>query len=135
MDFHPFQVVFELRNPHSKFWKSVFEAKNHLAKGLLCGFGLKNSLFGDWHFKQYDIHASTELGEESMEYLKNAPFHPSTTQSVEFGKGGSSNFTIPRFGTVEGDDVVEKYEKEKRGIEKIYLGQDLVEVTLQRLAS
>jgi hypothetical protein len=133
MDFHPLQVVFELQNPNSEFWKRIFRIKNHVAKGLLCGFGLKNSLFGDWRFKQFHVNVSTELEKEVAQYLKSVALHVST-KPVEFGKGSPSNFTIPLFGTVEGDDVVEKYKKEKREIEKTYLGQDLVEVTLQRLA-
>ena len=134
MDFHPLQVVFELQNPNSKFWKNIFETKNHVAKGLLFGFGLKNSLFGDWRFKQFHKNLSTELDKEVAEYLKNASFNVST-ETVEFGKGSPSNFTIPLFGIIEGDDAVERYKKEKREIEKVYLGQDLVEVTLHRLAS
>ncbi len=134
MDFHPLQVVFELQNPNSEFWKRIFNSENHIAKGLLCGFGLKNSLFGDWYFRQFHVNASTELEKEVSQYLKNVSLHV-TTKPVKFGEGSPSNFTIPLFGAVEGDDVVEKYKKEKKEIEKIYLGQDFVEVTLQRLAS
>lgn len=132
MDFHPLEVVFELQNPSSEFWKRIFKFENHVAKGLLCGFGLKNSLFGDWSFKRFQGDSSTELSGKVAGYLKNTPFIPST-QPVEFGKGSPSNFTIPLFGTVEGDDLVENYEKEKKEIEKIYRGQDFVERTLQYL--
>ena len=133
MDFHPLQVVFELQNPHSEFWKRIFKVENHVAKGLLFGFGLKNALFGDWSFKQLHTNTSTELEKEVAQYLKNTPLHISTTP-VEVGESSPSNFTIPLFGVVQGDDVAEKYEKEKKEIEKIYLGQDMVEVTLQRLS-
>jgi hypothetical protein len=38
------------------------------------------------------------------------------------------------FRTIAGDDTAEKYIKEKVAIERIYRGQDVVEVTLRRLA-
>ncbi len=134
MQFHPLQVVFELQNPESIFWKKIFSLPNHLAKGLLFGFGLRNSIFGNWHFSYSNAKVSSELGEHIVEYLKGVPSAVSTN-SVKFGKGSPSNFTIPLFGTIPGDDMVDKYTKEKSKIEKIYRGQDLVEVTLQRLAS
>ena len=134
MEFHPLQVVFELKNPNSIFWKNVFSLPNHVAKGLLFGFGLRNSLFGDWDFKYSNAKSLSESEKGIVEYLRSAPFGVSTNP-VKFGEGSPSNFTIPLFGTVAEDEMVEKYTKEKAAIEKIYRGQDLVEITLQRLAS
>lgn len=183
MDFHPLQVVFELRNPDSIFWRKVLSMPNHLSKGLLFGFGLRNSIFGDWRFScrkakasidwgkdiveylkkaapvapansiklgegfiplfggghrddlaQKCARASSELGKDILDYLTNTPTSQSTSV-VKPGEGSPSNFTIPLFGAIDGDDTIQKYTKEKMEIEKIYRGQDLVEVTLQRLAS
>ena len=131
--FHPLPVVLELQNPDSAFWKSVFSLPNHLAKGLLFGFGLKNSLSGHLHYIPFRTRAPLTSGEQIGKYLKKV----SSTFSafpVKEGTGSPSNFTIPVFSVVEGDDMIEKYTKEKEEIEKIYHGQDLVEVTLQRLA-
>ena len=133
MDFHPLQVVFEAQNPDSLFWKNIFSMKNHLAKGLLFGFGLENSTFFHWS-PFYTQHAlASGYTEDALEYLESHRFEPSTTL-VESHTGSLSNFTIPLFGILEGDGTAEKYKKEKIAIEKIYRGQDIVEVTLQRLA-
>ena len=134
MGFHPLQIVFELQNPDSIFWKNVFSIPNHVAKGLLFGFGLRNSIYGDLRFTYSNTKTSSELKKHIVRHLKSASSAVSTNQ-VKIGEGSPSNFTIPLFGAIEGDDTAEKYTKEKIEIEKIYRGQDLVEVTLQRLAS
>lgn len=134
MDFHPLEMALELKNPRSKFWNNVFKIDNHFAKGLLFGFGKKNSFFEDWHLKQRSKTTSLHLSEQAVAYLKNLPSKPSTPR-VGIGKGSLSNFTIPIFGAVEDDEMIELYEKEKKGIEKIYRGKDLIEITLERLAS
>lgn len=134
MDFHPLEAALELQNPHSVFWNNVFKMDNHLAKGLLFGFGRKNAFFGDWKLKQWSKDPSLHLSEQAVSYLKSIPSRISTT-CVKIGEGGPSNFTIPIFGAVEDDEMIELYEKEKKAIEKIYHNKDFVEVTLQRLAS
>lgn len=134
MDFHPLEMALELKNPHSVFWNNVFKIDNHLAKGLLFGFGRKNSFFEDWHLKQRSKASSLQLSEQAVSYLKSISSRPSTPR-VEIGKGGPSNFTIPIFGAVEDDEMIGLYEREKKEIEKIYRGKDFVEITLQRFAS
>jgi hypothetical protein len=130
MDFHPLQAVFELQDPDSLFWKNVFSMQNHTAKGLLFGFGLNNSLFGNWRFSssqgKLDL-PSDQYRKEIEDYLNNAPFTPTTNQKPDL------NFTIPLFGAIQGDRIAKKYIKEKDAIEKAYHGKDIVEVTLQRL--
>jgi hypothetical protein len=183
IDFHPLQIVFELQSPDPIFWKKVLSTPNHLTKGLLFGFGLRNSLFGDWQFSCSKSKTSTDWGKDIVDYLKKTPPVISTnptkgeerfmplfstvdrdqltlelaksslmfgrhaveylknavtsvsTVAVKPGQGSPSNFTIPLFGAIDGDDVAQKYRKEKMEIEKIYRGQDLVEITLQRLAN
>ncbi|MES2272888.1 MAG: hypothetical protein V4487_01695 [Chlamydiota bacterium] len=46
---------------------------------------------------------------------------------------GANELEIPFFGAVEGDEMIERYESEKRKIQKLYRGQDLVEVSLKQL--
>ncbi len=134
MDFDPFQVVLECQNPDSVFWKNVFAVPNHVAKGLLFGFGLRNSIFCDWRLKYSSRETHSESEKRVIDYLKFA-YYAVSAKPVKLGQGAPSNFTIPLFGAVEGDEMVKKYLKEKKAIEKIYNGQDLVEVTLQRLAN
>ena len=129
MDFSPIQATLELRNPDSVFWKNILSNPNHITKGLLFGFGLKNSIFGNLRLTYSNSKISSELKKSIVKHLK-APSHGSR---IKDGEGSPSNFTIPLFTSIEGDDWIEKYKKEKVEIEKIYLGKDLVEVTLQRL--
>ena len=135
IDFHPLQAAFELQDPNSTFWNNVLSMQNHLAKGLLCGFGYRNSLFGDWRcsFQNGKLALPSEAYRKEVEnYLEEALFIPSTTP-IASGKISLSNFTIPLFGMFPDDETAEKYRREKEIIEKIYRGQDVVEVTLQRL--
>ena len=131
MDFHPLQAVFELQDPDSVFWKNIFSLQNHLAKGLLFGYGLRNSLFGQWSFSssQGKLNLPSEKYREKIEnYLKDAPFAPTIPNQLSV-----FNLTIPLFGMVPGDETAKEYAREKAAIEKIYRGKDIVEVTLQCL--
>lgn len=136
MDFHPLQAVFELQDPNSMFWRNVFSLQNHLAKGLLFGFGLKNSLFGNWRFSSLNgkLLPSENYKEEIEDYLKSALSLTSSKQLSTFENGSAINMAIPIFGMLPEDETAQEYAKEKVAIEKIYRGQDIVEVTLQRLA-
>lgn len=134
MDFHPLEMALELQDTHSVFWNNVFKGDNHLAKGLLFGFGRKNSFFEDWNLKKWSKNPSLQLSEQAVSYLKSIPSRPSTTR-VKIGEGGPSNFTIPIFGAIEDDEMIGLYKKEKKEIEKIYHGNNFVDITLQRLAS
>ena len=138
MDFHPLQAVFELQNPDSVFWENVFSMKNHIAKGLLFGFGLKNSIFGNWSFSGSNgalALPSDEYRENIVDYLKNLPSNISRKNpDSPFCNEPLYDLAIPLFGMVPWDETAEKYTKEKAFIEKIYRGQDMVEVTLRCLA-
>ena len=138
IDFHPLQAVFELQDPESVLWKTIFSTDNHTAKGLLYGFGLKNSIFGNWHMRSLnegldlpsDKHKDTVVG-----YLKSLSFNASRPNSkTPFCEEPITHPVLPLFGRVQNDEIAEKYSKEKTAIEKIYSGKDLVEVTLKRLA-
>ncbi len=127
MDFDPLKIVFEIENSDSVFWKRVFDLGNHEAKGLLFGFGKKNALFYEWEAAYENTQGHL------AEFVKSVSFKPTAERTLPLGKDGPDNFTIPIFGTLDDQEIVEKYEKEKKDIEKIYRGKDLVEVTLQKL--
>ncbi|HEY2810067.1 MAG TPA: hypothetical protein VGJ00_01565 [Rhabdochlamydiaceae bacterium] len=138
MDFHPLEAVFELQNPKSAFWEKVFSLENHIAKGLLFGFGLKNSIFGNWRMScsngQLDL-PSDNYKESIMDYLKSLPFNmPCHNPKAPFCAEPLRHCIIPLFEMVQGDEMTEKYTKEKAVIERWYNGKDFVEITLKRLA-
>lgn len=124
-DFDPINVVFEIDSPDSKFWNRILEVDNHIAKGLLFGFGEKNSIAFDNHMQATKAHQDTNLSN----------FHPSVIvdMSKEFGHRGLNNFTIPIFGCFDNDVCKNKYEKEKKTIEHIYKNNPLIKVTLRKL--
>jgi hypothetical protein len=132
MDFHPLHVVFEAEDPQSEFWKNVMSVDNHLAKGLLFGFGRKNSLFGNWAFsgRRGDLPLP---GEEYRKEVEKFVQQPPSLISTDVVPQGSFSFSIPLFGTLPGDETAKKYGKERVVIERKYHNQDIVEVTLQQL--
>jgi hypothetical protein len=133
-DFEPLQMALELEDPMSKVWAIIYNSKDYIAKGLLFGFGLENSLFFSWWSKYLHSENLTPNAKEISEYLQGAYF-PFSTHPVELRTGSLNHFTIPVFREVANDPVAETYKKEKKRIEKIYRGQDLVEYTLKQLAS
>lgn len=132
MDFHPLQIVFEAENPDSLFWKKVMSVENHLAKGLLFGFGRKNSLFGHWKFSEENgnLNIRNEKYRKEIEsFLRQSPLAVST----DIVPKGNASFHIPLFGSVPGDEIAEKYGKERAVIERKYFNKDIVEITLNQL--
>lgn len=119
-DFHPFEMVYELNNSNSPFWNKILsEGGNFVGKGLLYGYGKKNSLVFGWEKEDFF---------EMKTFLR-----PSTAQSIPYGCANPDNFAIPFFQTIEEDNIAAKYEKEKVYIQKKYRNKNLVEVTLQRV--
>lgn len=130
MEFNPLYVVFEAQDPHSLFWKNVMAPENHLAKGLLFGFGRQNSLFASWAFpllSQQHTSPNQELRKKIETFIENTLFKTSTDLVPK------RSFSIPVFGAIPGDETVEKYRKERSFIEKKYRNQDLIEVTLKQI--
>ncbi len=125
MDFHPLQVVFEAEDPNSEFWKKVMSIENHLAKGLLFGFGRQNSLFGSWAFSR------TNEGhrKKAEAFINQTPFIAST----DIVPRGKFFFNIPFFRAIQGDKTAKKYGKERVAIERRYRNQDMIEITLKQL--
>jgi hypothetical protein len=132
MDFHPLQVVFEAQDPNSLFWTHVMAIENHMAKGLLFGFGHKNSLFGQWVFSSRSgtLNMPDEKYRQEIESFLEQSMQPVSTDIVP---KGDSSWHVPLFGSVSGDETAEKYGKERAVIERAYRNKDMVEVTLNQL--
>lgn len=118
MDFDPQQVVFEME-AGSEFWDKTFD--NCLLVGLLYGFGLKNAY--SFRDKYKDV---SQINESLSSYASDEPTF--RTATIE-------HFSLPIFASFSGekDEVIEKYKKEKADIQKIYQGQDFLELTLQKM--
>lgn len=133
MDFHPLQVVFEAEDPNSIFWKNVMAMNNHLAKGLLFGFGRKNSIFCHWAFSNGNDNLympNEKYRKEIDSFLRQSRLSVST----DIIPKGNSSFSIPLFGIVEGDETAEKYERERSIIKRKYQNKkNVLEVTLRQL--
>jgi hypothetical protein len=133
MDFHPLQTVFEAEDPDSIFWKNIMTMENHLAKGLLFGFGRKNSIFGHWSFSNGNgnLNMPNEKYREEIEAFLR---HSTLPVSTDIIPKGNSSFSIPLFGTVAGDETAKKYERERSIIERKYHNKkNVLKVTLRQL--
>ena len=122
-DFHPLDVASEYADTTSEFWKKM---EGHSAlTGILFGYGAKNSWC--FHWKHWDHSDQVDSIAQSVK------FHFSDTP--RYGKATLKNFPIPIFASfVNGkDEVIEKYEKEREYIKKIYKGKDFLETTLLKL--
>lgn len=126
IDFDPFSIVYELKDSQSLFWNRVFKMENHLAKGLLFGYGEKNALLFDCQFKHLEKENATS------KKIMDIPIPLSFENEIKLGQGNLKNFTIPRFGVID-DEYVRKYQKEKREIEKYYRRKNFLQATLAKL--
>jgi hypothetical protein len=138
MDFHPLQIVFDLKNPDSIFWNRVFSrngsVESHIALGLLYGFGKNNARLFAW--QQDPLIKDSRV----TEFFKSYPLFPtlnvdSHSMSIEelFDRRIGS-YKIPGFMAMDNDSVLEKYREEKIKIEKIYRGKNFAEITLRALS-
>jgi hypothetical protein len=125
-DFNPLEVVHEITNKNSKFWKKA--TSSALLSGILFGYGKKNAL--TFHWKHFD-HPST-----CTHFLESCKHHGSNPSSSVQRKEyyAIQNFPIPSFASFdEYDEVVEKYKKERTYIQEVYKGKDFLDETLRRL--
>ena len=133
VDFHPLEVVFELENKNSVFWKKIFKSKNFVPKGLIFGYGKENALFFDWKWD------AEELPPAVRDSLNTFSFAQTSFTMIEnpflYFNANSKNFEIPMFMHIEGDKTVHRYKKEKKKIKKVYRNKDMIETTLKRLQS
>ena len=122
-DFNPFDVASECADPNSEFWKKI---ESHSAlTGILFGYGAKNSWC--FHWKHWDHSDQVDTIAQSIK------FHFS--DNSRYGQATLKNFPIPIFASFANgkDEVIEKYEKEREQIKKIYKGKDFLETTLKKL--
>ena len=130
MDFDPIAIVYEIKDPQSQFWNRVFRLETHLAKGLLFGYGKKNSLLFEYRLKH--LGKDHPLSKKIMNIHFPTSFNVAGETKVQRGQGNFKNFTIPRFGVVDRTDV-RKYQEEKKEIESYYKGKKFIQATLEKL--
>ena len=125
-DFNPLEVVLEITNKDSKFWKKAINSA--LLSGILFGYGKKNAL--TFHWKHFDHPSNCANFLDSYKHRESNPL-PSS-QRKEFYS--IQNFPIPSFISFDdNDEVVEKYKKERAYIQEVYKDKDFLDVTLEKL--
>lgn len=134
-DFDPLQIVFELENEDSEFWKRIQGSQHSYLWGLLHGFGEKNTWGYFWkgrHIIGADTHEK-EIGFANvLEKWSTYQMFPSGEEKNAFS---ISNFPVPAFASFsETDPVVIQYEKEREIIKNLYKGKDFVQFTLYLLS-
>ncbi|MBU6383961.1 MAG: hypothetical protein KGR16_06575 [Verrucomicrobia bacterium] len=112
-EFSPEGIVWEMLCSHSVSWKKLLQ--NHIAMGLLYGFGKDNA----------------ERFMQSM-HLEADPYF-STDERVNILEATASNFSIPIFVSHPDDPLVQLYEKEKQKISRQYKDKDIVDISLREL--
>jgi hypothetical protein len=116
-DFDPVEELKNLTSLDSDFWDVVLE--DQFALGLLFGFGETNA------------SAFTKMLQDRA---VPPDFEFSTTEKVELFQASQECFTIPMYRSFPADPTLQNYRKEKREIEGVYRGRDLLDVTLKKLA-
>jgi hypothetical protein len=104
-------LLYELKKPNRKVWKSIFS--NHYLSGLLHGFGEQNaSSFCRYYSEKF----------------------PRTWSEIFEGPITQEHFPIPIFASFEHpDEAVEKFKKERTHIQEIYRNGNMMEITLKAL--
>jgi hypothetical protein len=128
-DFHPIDVVLDMRNRESVFWKKVRDSKESpLLWGLLFGYGKMNSLAFYW--KYFDCPQSCKG------FMESYPSHFSNPLPRGRVRISTNNFTIPQFVSFsDNDEVVMRYMKERESIKKTYQENDCLQTILHALTS
>ncbi len=123
-EFDPHEVALAMED-WPEFWDEVFG--NSTLVGLLFGFGLKNS---SNFTSKYRDHP--EICEESFESFKSY-----FSDEPAYGKVTVSEFPLPIFASFSNgeDEVIEKYKKERKAIQREYQDKDFLKLTLQKLTS
>ena len=122
-EFDPLSVIYELEHETSIFWEKALQDPELV--GLLCGFGKKNA----WCF-------SLEVGDFPSQYKSFLKTLVNTRpkQSLCRKKSTINNFSLPGFRSfVENDEMIMRYEKEKKTIKKAYKHKNFVYHSLLKL--
>ncbi len=124
MDFDPMEVVFELEKG-SEFWNEVFDKSinNSALVGVLFGYGIKNAFCFQWKW-----WPSSEF-QQVADAMK-----PRFSNESLSGEAKIERLPIPIFASFfDEDEIVEKYNRERDKIKKIYQGKDFLDLTLRKL--
>lgn len=129
-DFDPLEVVFEIENPDSLFWKESLH--NSVLLGILFGFGVQNSFCFEWKYWSYPDE--NKKMEKFLDSLKSR----FEQDHREFTLPSPSHFSLPAFASFSDkneDEVIQKYKMERDEIQKIYRGKNFLDLTLQKLTA
>lgn len=125
-DFNPLEVVFEVEDKNSEFWKIVMQ--NHALQGILLGFGQDNAWFFEWEakYKNEKNKKGEFLSSLSARFIENTDIENYSPQ----------NLLLPAFisyGLHPNKQLIEKYKKEQKQIRSLYKGKDEVQLALDWL--
>ncbi|MBS0652674.1 MAG: hypothetical protein JSR39_04015 [Verrucomicrobia bacterium] len=128
-DFHPLEIVLEMPNQESNFWIKVRAAKNAAQLwGILFGYGKTNSSAFYWKF--------FDCPEPCKEILESYPYKFSNPDPVGKVELSITNLNLPSFVSFEEpDQMMQYYEKVRDNIKKTYMGNNQLDVTLNKLSS
>jgi len=130
-DFSVVNTVFEIEDNNSLFWEKVLN--QHDLLGILLGFGETNAVLYDW------VRKNENAVEENQQ--KRAFYNSLSTQSPGSNTLASLtdiHFPLPAFACYaepQSLKLIKKYEMQRKMIQKIYKGKNLVEITLKHLTS
>lgn len=127
LDFDPLQVVFEVENSDSPFWKKV-AIEGHSLLGILLGYGRDNAWFFEWNMK-YE-------GEQNKigNFFRTLPSKFDGDRYIRYPD--PQDFPLPifkSFGLHPNTQLISQYRKEQKQIKKLYRGKDDVDVALDWL--
>ena len=129
-DFDPLEVVFEIGDERSTFWNTVVH--NSTLLGILFGFGRKNSQCFDW--KYWSLPENNEPMRSFTDSLRST----FSSNIKDFKTISIGHFGLPCFASFSPkgkDEVIKKYENERKMIQKHYKKKDFVIETLKKLTS
>lgn len=117
-DFDPFQIVYEIQDTKSEFWRTVWN--HHALTGLLHGYGERNS----WMFYWENTHV--EPYRKKM-FVRELTGHAGLEKKT-FEIPPLASF--PQSGT---DPVVENFKNDQAALEEIFKDEDFSEICLRGL--
>ncbi len=128
-DFHPLEVVLEMPNRESRFWKGINDSYNSpMLWGILFGFGRQNSHCFYW--KYFDC---PKICERFFDQFPRRFSNPEPEGMVSIT---AQNFILPTFVSFsDEDEVIERYKVEREKILQIYRKGDRLDITLQKLTN
>jgi len=134
MDFDPLKIVYEIKDPSSKFWQKVWEKPFLL--GLLLGYGYENARLCSWCIFHHD---STGPEIKSFITFLNKKAYAADTNDplIKYPtKLDGKPFRLPIFACHDKETsqaLIEKYKRQRKEILRIYKNKDFLQVTLNKL--